>query len=120
MTLQATPISDVLPALQPTYVSTFSAQYFHFSIIIPTSTVIPGHPVFVLKCDIMATVEYAHDGVIISAPFFDEEGYGETYKIAWNDFLTSIRDRYVSMKKREDRLSPFDRKILHRLQQALI
>ena len=85
---------------------------------IPAGTPIPGQPVS-LRHDITANLEFTEEGVVMSAPFFDEEGFGETYEAAKTDLLTSLHDRRLSMKKREIRLSAHDREILFRLERAI-
>jgi len=82
-------------------------------------TVIPGDPGLVLTEDVYASVEWSKEGVLISSVLFDEEGYGWTYEEAWDDFLSSLRDRRDSLAKRAERLSPADQGVLDKLRRVI-
>ena len=74
---------------------------------------------YVLNHGLMTEVEVFKDGVIIRCNYIDEESYGKRPDIAYNDFITSIRDRYNSLNRRKNRLSQHDQSILERLQVLL-
>jgi hypothetical protein len=88
-------------------------------LIIPVDTILLGDPIYKLNLSVDGVVEWTIDGFVITAPIFDEEGYGETYENAWDDLLSSIRDRYASLVKREQGLSPLDQKVLSELRKYL-
>jgi len=88
-------------------------------LMIPAETVLPGDPKYKLNSPVNGVIEYTIDGVLITVHIFDEEGYGETYESAWDDLLSSIRDRYASLVKREQGLSPPDHIVLCELRRYL-
>ena len=71
---------------------------------------------YALNHNLIAEVQLTKDGVLIRSAHVDEESYGEQLEIAYNDFITSIRDRYNSLTRRKGRLSQHDQSILERLQ----
>ena len=85
----------------------------------PAWTRIPGLKSMALRQEILVTVEWTNDGVLISADSLDEDGYGATYWEACWDFLTSMRDRLGSLSSRESVLSVGDRMVLDRLRAAI-
>lgn len=84
----------------------------------PEKTPIPASN-YVLQFPIVTEVQVTKDGIIIKYAYIDEEAYGDTLQAACVDFLTSIRDRYHSLRRREKRLSPHDQTILERLRTLL-
>ncbi len=72
-----------------------------------------------LQHDLLAELHTSQDGYIIRSALIDEDGYGTALNEAYFDFLTSIRDRYNSMKEREPRLSTHELQILHHLRNLL-
>ena len=51
----------------------------------------------------------------IHSPYFDEDGYGDMPESALHDFLTSLMDRYHSLRRHVARISPDEAIILGRL-----
>lgn len=94
---------------------TFSTQL----LVVPSDTLVSGNPPAKSKCAIVAGIDWNGDGVTIRSEFLDEDGYGWSYEEAWDDFLTSLRDRYSSLAKREERLSPADRETLKKLRAVI-
>lgn len=88
-------------------------------LIVPKGSVLPGTPPAMLESQVFVSVDWTRDGVIVSSALFEEEGYGRSYEEAWGDFLSSIRDRYESLAKREPRLSTGDKRVLGALRSAL-
>jgi hypothetical protein len=88
-------------------------------LVVPSGTVIPGDQPATLSRCVVAGVERTGDGVVIDSVLFDEDGYGWSYEAAWHDFLTSLRDRYASLSKRESTLSEADRKVLEHLRGSI-
>ena len=86
---------------------------------VPNGTPLPGTPASRLRSDVFASVDWTRDGVVISSNLFEEEGYGRTYDDAWNDFLSSIRDRHDSLARRESRLSAGDKRVLDALRSVI-
>ena len=74
---------------------------------------------YVLNHGLTTEVEVLKDGIIIRCNYIDEESYGKTLNLAYNDFITSIRDRYDSLNRRKNRLSQHDQSILERLRVLL-
>lgn len=111
MTPQIEPLVSSVPLQHPMFTKTL--------LTVPSGTVVPGNPAFKLTSDVIATIDRTADGTVIASPMLDEEGYGETYEAAWQDFLASLRDRFFSLEKREATLSPPDRAVLHTLRGLL-
>jgi hypothetical protein len=88
-------------------------------LMIPEGTILPGDPTYKLNFSVRGVIQNTIDGFLIAVPIFDEEGYGETYESAWDDLLSSIRDKYASLAKMEQGLSPPDRKVLSELRKNL-
>lgn len=87
------------------------------TLIIPRGTPIPDG--FELARSLLVEIEITADGFVIRSGEVDEEGYGSTDKEAYIDFVTSLRDRYHSLSRREKKLSRHDRAILNRLHDLL-
>ena len=68
---------------------------------------------------VVAELRTTADGFVIRCYSIDEEAYGHTYKEAYLDFLTSIRDSYRSLIQREEKLSKQDSEILNELRALL-
>ncbi len=109
-------VGELVSELYESVIETFPQKIL---LIIPVDTILPGDPIYKLNFSVDGVVECTIDGFVIGAPIFDEEGYGETYESAWDDLLSSIRDRYASLVKREQGLSPPDRKVLSELRKYL-
>lgn len=88
-------------------------------VIIPAEIILPGDPIYKLNFNVNGIVEYTIDGILINVPIFDEEGYGETIESAWDDLLSSIRDKYESLVRKEQGLSSLDHKVLSELRKYL-
>lgn len=86
---------------------------------IPSGTAIPGDRNLKLKADIFVAVDRTKDGVLLISELLEEDGYGPTFGVARQDFLTSLRDRYDSLMKVETDLSPSDRKVLDGLRSSI-
>src|SRR3990170_4187855 len=87
------------------------------TVIFPEGTAIPEG--FKLSRALLAEMEITPDGFVIRSGEVHEEWYGSTYETAYLDFLTSLRDRYHSLSRREGRLSAEDRYVLERLRSLL-
>ncbi len=81
------------------------------------TTIVPSQEVGVLELahPVIVQVRVTRHGWVVSSGELDEESFGETFHDAYLDFLTSLRDRYVSLRRHEERLSPEDRIVLERL-----
>lgn len=86
-------------------------------ITIAAKTPVPGG--FVLSRALVAEVEATPDGWVIRSGWVNEEAYGSTYGEAYTDFLTSLRDRYQSLNRRQERLSAQDRAVFDTLRALL-
>lgn len=69
--------------------------------------------------DLALTVEYADQGVLVRSPELGEDGYGATWPLALDDFLSSLADRRESLESRSDRIDEQDQAMLDRLQRLL-
>ena len=87
--------------------------------IIPEGTRIPGRGKYILRHGIIVQMESNPDGFVIKSGEMDEEGYGMTYKEAYSDFITSLKDRLNSLRPREKVLSERDKAVLTRLRKLL-
>ena len=83
-----------------------------FTIIAKTR--LPNSELF-LRHDLTLRKEITHDGYVIRSNYVDEESFGATLEEAYFDFLTSIRDRYNSLRQRETRLSSRDKAVLENI-----
>ena len=83
--------------------------------IIPEGTRVPGRGKYILKHGIIVQMESNPDGFVVKSGEMDEEGYGLTYKEAYSDFITSLRDRLNSLRPREKVLSERDKTVLAKL-----
>ena len=61
----------------------------------------------------------AKEGFVIKSDYVDEEVYGKDFNTAYADLITSIRDRYNSLKYRKKKLSQHDQDILKSLELLL-
>ena len=88
-------------------------------IIIPEGTSVPGKEKYILKHGIIVQMESNTDGFVIKSGEMDEEGYGITYKEAYSDFITSLKDRWNSLSRRKKVLSERDEAVLNKLRKLL-
>lgn len=79
---------------------------------LPNSDLLLGHDLTVHK-------EMTQDGYVIKSDYIDEESFGATLEEAYLDFLTSIRDKYNSLQRRELKLSPRDKAVLENIRSLL-
>ena len=87
-----------------------------FNII--AKTPLPNSDLF-LRRDLTVREEITQDGYVIESSYIDEESYGDTLEEAYFDFLTSIRDKYRSLQRREMKLSPRDKTVLENIRSLL-
>lgn len=97
---------------------TSSVQFITISITIPQKTVIPASGLM-LRYALEAEVEATSDGYVIRCRYLDEDAFAARYEEVYLEFLTSLRDRYYSLCRRKDQLSPQDLFILERLRDIL-
>jgi hypothetical protein len=72
-----------------------------------------------LRHDLTVRKEMTQDGYVMKSSYIDEESFGATLEEAYFDFLTSIRDKYNSLQRREMKLSPRDKTILENIRSLL-
>jgi hypothetical protein len=72
-----------------------------------------------LRHDLTVRKEMTQDGYVIKSSYIDEESFGATLEEAYFDFLTSIRDKYNSLQRREMKLSPRDKTVLENIRSLL-
>jgi hypothetical protein len=84
------------------------------TLVLPEGVWIPGS-VFRLCTALVLAMETTRDGIVLRSGFVDEESYGTTVEEACIDFLTSLKDRLMSLERREPVLSIGDCKILETL-----
>ena len=72
-----------------------------------------------LRYDLTVLKEMTQDGYVIKSSYIDEESFGATLEEAYFDFLTSIRDKYNSLQRREMKLSPRDKAVLANIRSLL-
>lgn len=72
-----------------------------------------------LRHDLPVRKEITQDGYVIKSSYIDEESFGVTLEEAYFDFLTSIRDKYNSLQRREMELSPRDKTVLENIRSLL-
>ena len=87
--------------------------------IIPEGTRVPGRGKYILKYGLIVEIESNSDGLVIRSGEMDEEGYGTTYKEAYSDFITSLKDRLNSLGSKEKVLSERDKAVLTKLRKLL-
>jgi len=84
---------------------------------------IKGTPIpnssFSFQHELLAELHTSKDGYVIQSALIDEDGYGYTKREAYIDFLTSICDRYNSLKGRKSSLSKHDLQILNNISSLL-
>jgi hypothetical protein len=85
----------------------------------PEGTPIPGTGLM-LGFEVHVVLEMTRDGLTLRSGALDEEAFGATPEEVYVDFLTSLRDRYNSLARREGRLSREDSQILRDLRGLLI
>ena len=85
----------------------------------PEGTLIPGTDLR-LGFEVHVVLEMTGDGLTLRSGVLDEEAFGATPEEVRVDFLTSLRDRYNSLARREGRLSREDSQILRDLRGLLI
>ncbi len=85
----------------------------------PEGTVIPGTDLR-LGFEVHVVLEITGDGLTLRSGVLDEEAFGATPEEVCVDFLTSLRDRYNSLARREGRLSREDSQILGHLRGLLV
>ena len=72
-----------------------------------------------LKYALVVEKRITRDGVTIRSGDLDEEAFGLTEGEAYFDFLTSLRDRYNSLRRRGPSLSAHDSSVLEKLRNLL-
>ena len=72
-----------------------------------------------LRYDFTVHKEMNQDGHVMKSSYIDEESFGATLEEAYLDFLTSIRDKYNSLQRRETKLSPRDKAVLEHIRSLL-
>lgn len=87
-----------------------------FSII--ANTPLPNSALLI-RHDLTVRKETTQDGYVIRSSYIDEESFGATLEEAYFDFLTSIRDKYKSLQRREMKLSPRDKTVLENIRSLL-
>jgi hypothetical protein len=113
-------LSSTFPSDEPTPINILKYPYpissSIFSII--ANTPLPDSALL-LRHDLSVRQEITKDGYLIRSSYIDEESYGETLQQAYFDFLTSIRDKYRSLQRREAKLSPRDKTVLENIRSLL-
>lgn len=84
----------------------------------PQGTSIPDSDLE-LKYALVVEKLITSDGFVIRSGALDEEAFGLTEREAYLDFLTSIRDRFFSLRRRESALSAHDSSVLDKLRSLL-
>ncbi|MFC1894161.1 hypothetical protein ACFLYR_09170 [Chloroflexota bacterium] len=87
-----------------------------FTII--SDTPLPNSPLR-LTHGLIAHKEITKDGYVIKSSYIDEESFGSTLEEAYLDFLTSVRDKYNSLQRREAKLSTRDKIVLNNIRSLL-
>lgn len=72
-----------------------------------------------LNYALTAEIRATRDGFVLQSGDLDEDAFGLTYEEAYFGFLTSLRDRYYSLLRREASLSRQDHSVLERLRRLL-
>jgi len=88
-------------------------------VTIPQKTAIPDSDLL-LNFALVVEMETTPDGYVIRAGHLDEDAFGPTYQEVYLEFLTSLRDRYCSLCRREGSLSPQDGSVLKRLRDIFL
>ncbi|MFC1933520.1 hypothetical protein ACFLXU_07900 [Chloroflexota bacterium] len=86
--------------------------------LLVANTALPASNMF-LKQSLLVQIKTTKDGFIMRSNYIDEEAFGQTLEDVYLDFLTSIRDRYLSLVRREKSLSSDDRSVLDKLRKLL-
>lgn len=96
------------------------SAYFQASLIfnIIADTPLPNSSLS-LKHDLIIRSDSTQDGYTIKSNYIDEESFGITLEEAYIDFLTSIRDKYNSLQRRETKLSSSDKAVLTNIRSLL-
>lgn len=87
-----------------------------FSIIARTPLPNSG---LLLRHDLTIRKQITQDGYVLKSDYIDEESFGHTFEEAYLDFLTSIRDKYRSLLRREMKLSPRDKTVLQNIRSLI-
>lgn len=95
-------------------VEAFSVQVVTF----PQKTPIPDSGLS-FKYALIAEIRATRDGYVLRSGDLDEEAFGLTREEAYLGFLTSLRDRYNSLERREASLSRQDHSVLESLRRLL-
>lgn len=72
-----------------------------------------------LRRELAIRKEITQDGYVLKSSYIDEESFGHTFEEAYFDLLTSIRDKYRSLQRRETKLSPRDKTVLENIRSLL-
>jgi hypothetical protein len=88
-------------------------------VTIPHKTAIPKSDLR-LEYALVVEIGTTPDGYVIRSGYLDEDAFGLTYQEVYLEFLTSLRDRYYSLCRREDSLSPQDHSVLERFRDILV
>lgn len=112
--------NSIFPSTPSDDTNTLKYQYPLSSSIfnIIANTPLPNSPLL-LRHHLTVHEEITQDGYIIRSSYIDEESYGGTLEEAYLDFLTSIRDKYHSLQRREMKLSPRDKTVLENIRSLL-
>ncbi|MDE2179377.1 MAG: hypothetical protein KGJ40_00805 [candidate division NC10 bacterium] len=84
----------------------------------PQKTPIPDSGLS-LRYTLIAEIRATRDGFVLRSGDLDEDAFGLTYEEAYLGFLTSLRDRYYSLVRREASLSRQDHSVLEKLRRLL-
>lgn len=72
-----------------------------------------------LNYALIAEIRVTRDGFVLRSGDLDEDAFGLTYEEAYLSFLTSLRDRYYSLLRKEASLSRQDCSVLEKLRKLL-
>ncbi len=122
LTARAQSYSDIPPVwVETENVTSVTGSFVNLKIdsfgmmVIPEGTRVPGRGKYILSHGIIVQMESSSDGFVIKSGEMDEEGYGTTYKEAYSDFITSLKDRWNSLSRRGENLSARDKAVLNKL-----
>lgn len=106
-------VASVADSFENTEIGSFGMM------IIPEGTRVPGRGKYILKHGLIVEIESNCNGFVVRSGEMDEEGYGTSYKEAYSDFITSLKDRLNSLGPREKVLSGRDKAVLTKLRKLL-